>query len=104
MYTPAPPHDPSKPHESSKHEKGSNITDNAYYQPPSESVGYVLMSKAESGSLPSPLRKKVSKGESKRGGKKATVFVKKKSGTELDDELTLFKNVMSKRRHLSRSR
>ena len=99
MYTPAPPHDPSKPHESSEHEGGSNITANMYYQPLSESAGDVLMSEAEIGSLPSPLGKTVSEGkkELKRGGKKAIVFAKEESGTEPDDELTPFKNVMSEK-------
>ena len=100
MHTPAP-HDPSEPHKSSEHDEGGNISGNEAYQPLTESVGDVSMSKAEIGSPPSPVGKMVGqeKKEIKRGdkkGKKAVIFTKE-SNTELDDEPTPFKRVMSEK-------
>ena len=110
VYTPAHPQDVSDPLESSGHEEGSNISDNASYKPPSVSVGDVLMSKAEVGSLPLPVGKmadqgnkgKGKKGKGKvgqQGGSKGTnpiVLTQEDSATESDDkEPTPFKRLMS---------
>ena len=108
VYTPAPPRDVSDPLESSGHEEGGNISDNASYKPPSESVGDVLMSEAEVGSLPSPVGKmadqgnKGKKGKGKagqQGGSKGTnpvVLAQEDSATESNDkEPTPFKRLMS---------
>lgn len=102
VYTPAPPRDPSEPHESSEHDEGGNIFDNALYQPPSENVGDVLMSEAEVGSLPPPVRKAVDQGKkagkkSGKKGKKAVVLAREESSPESDDEPTPFKKVMSEK-------
>ena len=110
VYTPAPPQDVSDPLESSGHEEGGNISDNASHKPPSVSVGDVLMSEAEVGSLPSPVGKmadqgnkgKGKKGKGKvgqQGGSKGTnpiVLTQKDSATESnDEEPTPFKRLMS---------
>ena len=110
VYTPAYPQDVSDPLESSGCEEGSNISDNASYKPPSISVGDVLMSEAEVGSLPSPVGKmadqgnkgKGKKGKGKvgqQGGSKGTnpvVLAQEDSATKSDDkEPTPFKRPMS---------
>ena len=98
MVTPAHPHQPS---ESSKQDKGSNITDNVLYQPPSESSPNDLMSGMEFGSLPSPVRNAASQGENaskkeKKGqGKRLIIIQRDRSTTKSDDEPTPFKKVMS---------
>ena len=95
VNTPAPPQDPS----SYEHNKGGNISDNASYQPSSESVGDILMSEAGIGSLHSPVGETVGQGkkETKGGDKKAIVFTEQESSTESDDEPTPFKKVMSEK-------
>lgn len=104
VHTPAPPRDLSEPHESSEHDEGGNISDNASYQPPSESVGDVLMSEADVGSLPSPVGKTVDQGKKgkkgKKGGRKgknAVVLTQEESATESDNEPTPFKKLMSEK-------
>ena len=94
MYTPAPPQDHSDPQPLSEH-----TSDNASYEPPSESVGDIVMSEAELSSLPSPVRKMVDeggKGKKVDGkGKNTVILALEDSATEPDDELTPFKRVMS---------
>ena len=90
MHTPAPPQVLSDPHELSEHDEGDNISDNASYKLPSESVGDVLMSEAEVSFLPSPVGKMVDEGEKgKKGGRKGknpVILTQEDSATEPDDE------------------
>ena len=110
VYTHAPPRDVSDPLESSGCEEGSNISDNASYKPPSISVGDILMSKAEVGSLPLPVgmmadqgnKGKGKKGKGKvgqQGGSKGTnpvVLTQEDSATKSNnEEPTPFKRLMS---------
>lgn len=95
-YTPAPPRHSPERHESSDQERGGNVSDNASYQPPSESVPDIVMSDADVGSLPSPVGKTIAKGKKgAKRGKKVTIVAREESATESDSEATPFKRVMN---------